>query len=155
MSTANDIVSILTKRVGFEALAVDPSDNQLRLIGRIPPNAQSHWVLVIHKLLVATERTQWKVDISRFYFTRVVGNNQKRLFYSWRVIFQGQNIGQFYKAICACINDAPRPARVELQEFPLTGAQRQHQNGKGAYTAETSPLVASVAAAARMGGVRS
>ena len=149
MPTVNDLKTMLSGRCGFETLDEQASPDQLRLVGRVPPNAASHWVLIIHKLLVTAERTPWKVDVSRFYYTRVVGQNQKKLFYSWRLIFQGKDIVSHLQGIMQTINDAPRPVRVELQEHPLHGAQRNHVNGKGAYAAETSPLVASVAAAAR------
>lgn len=159
MPTVNDIVAVLAKRVGFDVLSVDPVAgqpvvNQVRLTGRIPPNGQSHWALVMHHVLVRASRMPWKADISRLYFTRLVGNNQEKLFYTWRIIFQGQGLEQHFKSILDTIVQAPQPSRVELAEFPLHGASRKHSNGKGAFTADTNPLVASLAAAARMGGVR-
>lgn len=154
MATANDLKALLAARTGFETLDMQPSEARIRLVGRVPPNATSQWVLIVHKLLTTAERAPWKVDISRFYFLRDAGNN-KKLFYSWRVIFDAPQVQNHLKHIMDTINGAPRPARVELQEIPLHGAQRNHHNGKGAYAAETTPMVAHIAAQARMGGIRS
>lgn len=154
MATVNDLKGLLASRTGFETLDEQVGPSKLRLVGRVPLNANSQWVLVIHRLLLVSERTPWKVDVSRFYFIRTVGNNQK-LFYTWRLIFDAPQITNHIKSIMDAVHSAPRPSRVELQEIPLHGAQRNHQNGKGAYAAETTPMVAHVAAMARMGGIRS
>lgn len=154
MATVNDLKALLAARAGFEVLDMQPSDSQLRVVGRVLPNASAYWVLVVHRLLVASKNTAWKVDVSRNYFLRAVGNSEK-LFYTWRLIFQAPKMPTQIKSIMDAVNSAPKPARVELQEFPLTGADRSHKNGKGAFTAETTPMVAHVAAQARMGGIRS
>ena len=155
MATLNDLKNLLGSKTGFVTLDQQASENQLRVVGRVPPNASSHWVLVVHRLLSVSEAASspWKVDISRQYFLRAAGNS-KKLFYSWRLIFQAPKITEQLQAILNAINTAPKPARVELQEYPLTGASRNHVNGKGAYTAETTPMVAHVASQARMRGIR-
>lgn len=154
MATVTDLTQLLQVRTGFEAIDVARAPNQIRITGRVPPNGSSPWILLVHHLLLACEHTVWKADISRYYFLRQMENGQKRLFYTWRVILQGQQIEQHLPAIAQAVKNAPRPARVELQEFPLAGAQREHANGKGVYSAETTPMVAHIAATARMGGVR-
>lgn len=154
MATVNDLKALLAQRTGFEVLDMQPSDAQLRIVGRVPPNASSHWVLLVHRLLVVSKNAPWKVDISRNYFLRAVGTSEK-LFYTWRLIFQAPKMQTQLKSIVDAVNSAPRPARVELQEFPLTGTDRTIKNGKGAFAAETTPMVAHVAAQARMGGIRS
>lgn len=153
MATVNDLAALLLHRTGFEVVDARPTPNQLRIVGRVPPNASSQWVLIVHRLLTVSEKAGWSVDISRHYFLRAAGN-QKKLFYAWRLIFQAQDIALYLNDVMEIINSAPRPARVELQEFPLSGHSRNHGNGKGAYTAETTPMVAHIASSARMGGAR-
>lgn len=153
MASVEELSRLLRGRAGFDVVDVQPSENQLRIVGRVPPNASSQWVLIVHRLLIAQEQLPWKVDVSRHYFLRQVGSN-KKLFYSWRLIFQAPKVQQHLVSVMDVIHNAPRPARVELQEYPLTGAQRTHANGKGAYSAETSPLVASLATQMKMGGAR-
>jgi hypothetical protein len=153
MATADDLKALLATRTGFEVLDLQLSANQLRIVGRVLPNASKHWVLLVHRLLTVSKSSAWKVDISRNYFLRSVGDTE-RLFYTWRLIFEASNMASQIESIHAAVNSAPRPARVELEEFPLTGADRTHKNGKGAFAAETMPMVAHVAAQARMGGIR-
>lgn len=155
MATPDDLAKALAQRSGFEPLDINASANQIRVIGRVHPNGSSQWVLLVHHLLLTCEKTPWKVDISRYYFLRQMESGQKRLFYTWRLLVQGQEVSQHLPRIIQAVASAPRPNQVELQEFPLAGAQRNHHNGKGAYSAETTPMVAHIAASARMGGVRS
>lgn len=150
----NSLAQAIAQRAGGEILESSVADAQIRIVVRIPPNAGSQWVLIVHRLLVAAERTPWKVDVSRHYFLRQMGTGQKRLFYSWRLIFQAPQVQTHLPSILDTIRNTPRPSTVEIQEMPLAGAQRNYANGKGAFAAETAPMAAHVAAQLRMGGQR-
>jgi len=152
-----DLKKILRDRAGFEVVDATASESQIRLVGRVPPNASSHWVLIVHRLLVSCSQASWKVDISRQYFLRELSNGPK-LFYAWRCIFQAAQLSSQLPDILTVIHNTPKPSRVELQEFPLSGAgssRTQHTNGRGAGSVDRVPLgpmAATAAMAQRMGG---
>lgn len=154
MASANDIAAALHQRAGAEVTDAQVGQNQLRLQLRVPLNGGPQWVLILHRLLVVSATTAWKVDLCKKYVLRRVGNQPPRMVYTWRLIFEAKNVEEHIESIVSAIGSAPHPARPELQEFPLAGAQRNHANGKGAYSAETTPMVAHMANAARMGGGR-
>jgi len=115
VSDLSNIRRLLQERARFEVVEVTPSETQFRVIGRVPPNAGSHWVVVVHHLLKHTKSTVWKVDISRQYFLRDTGAGEK-LFYAWRLIFQGgPKILMHVPDIVKALESAPPPSRVELQ----------------------------------------
>jgi len=150
---------LLRERTGFETVDISSTEGQIRLIGRVPPNASSQWILIVHRMLVTCESASWKADISRTYFLRQVTSG-KKLFYAWRVILQAPKILECLPEIFNAVQTAPRPSRVELQEFPLAGAsihRNEPQNGKGAGSVDhvpLGPMAAASAMAARMGGSR-
>lgn len=153
MPGLEDLKKILAARAGFEAVDASVAESQIRLIGRVPPNASSHWLLIVHRMLVACGRAAWKVDISRQYFLRDLPSGPK-LFYAWRLIFQAPQIETVMPNILNTIHTSPRPAVVELAEFPLPGGdtyRKSYANGKGAYSAESVPSVV-MSAASRKGG---
>lgn len=156
MASPADLSKLLRDRGGFEAVDVQEGKTQIRLEGRVPPNASSHWVLVVHHLLVLMEQKDWKVDISKHFFVRQLKSGAK-MFYAWRLIFQSPDVAKHLDDILLSIGSSPRPARVELQEYPLPGAgahRNEFQNGKGAGSVDRVPLGPMAAAAAMTQRVR-
>lgn len=147
MATLDDLKAILLKRGGFTAVEAKATDTQIRLEGRVPPNASQHWILVARALLIAGGKSSWSVDYSKHYFVRDNG----KILYAHRLIFQGQGIKESITEIIKTIHTAPFPARVELQEVPLigAGAHRESTGGRGAYSVDRAPL----APAMRMGQI--
>jgi len=136
----DDLRAALHRRAGFEVVDASAGENQIRLVGRVPPNAGQQNILIIQRLLVTCETTPWKVDISRVYFVRGVN---KKLLYAWRFIFQASGIEQHLQHIVETIQNTPRPARLELTEFPLTGTSPNRNrlvNGKGAGFVDKTPI---------------
>lgn len=151
MEAIDHLKNLLRDRAGFEVVDASSGASQLRLVGRVPPNASAQWVLIVHRLLVMSKKADWKVDISRNYFLKELTSGPK-LFYAWRLIFQAGNVEEQLQSILDAVNNAPRPARVELQEYPLPGAgkhRNEPKNGKGAGSIGQMPLGIS---AARSGG---
>lgn len=134
MATLDELKKLLRDRAGFDTVDEQLSDGQLRLVGRVPPNASSHWVLIVHRLLTQMGRHAWKADISKHYFIRELQSGPK-MFYAWRLIFQADKVADQLEDIISVVRTAPAPARVELQEYPLPGAnshRNEPRNGKGA-----------------------
>jgi hypothetical protein len=138
----DDLKSTLHNRAGYQVVEGSSSENQIRLVGRVPPNAMSYWVLIVHRLLVVSGQSPWKVDISKTYFLREMKSG-KKLFYAWRLIFQATGVMEHVPHIVETINNTPRPSKVELTEFPLTGYSPNRNrlvNGKGAGSVDRMPL---------------
>jgi hypothetical protein len=152
MDPLEALKSILRERAGFEVVDLSSADSQIRIVGRVPPNASSQWVLIVHHLLLVSRKAAWKVDISRNYFLRDAPSGPK-LFYAWRLIFQAPNISEQLIEISSAFKNAPKPARVELQEYPLGATRNRNEpwrnNGKGAGLLGQMPLGI---AAVRQGG---
>jgi hypothetical protein len=131
MSTANDVFKALTKRTGFEVVQPTESPNQLRIVGRLPPDALSlnknNYVILAHRLLAAMEERPWKVDISEWY---LIKPETKRLVKAQRLIFQGELIARCYDDIINVISTSPT-ARVDVTEVPLAGVSPDRNNTSG------------------------
>ena len=140
MATLDDLKRLLHQRGGFETVEAKLTDTQVRLEGRVPPNASSHWVVLVASLLKAAGDS-WSLDYSKHYFLRQLPSGQK-MFYAHRLIFQAQSTTEALDQIYSVVSGAPRPNRTELQEFPLSGvgAHREATSGRGAYLADKAPI---------------
>jgi hypothetical protein len=157
MSALDDLKNILRSRGGFEAVEARATDTQIRLEGRVPPNAQSHWLITSAVLMDRSEEgAGWSLDYSKHFFRRQLPSGRKS-FFAHRLIFQAESIESVVGDIIQTIQRAPQPSRVELQEFPLTGAgshRQQSHNGRGAFSVDKAPLGPMAVQAMRGGGVR-
>lgn len=116
MSALNNLYAALQQK-GLEIVEADEKPRQLRIIGRLHKNYGDQWKLVIHRLLTVEVTTIWKADISKKYFLRA-----GQVFYAWRILFQAENISQFYGDITKTILATPAPTRSMVEEIPLVGA---------------------------------
>lgn len=151
MATLDDLKGILLKRGGFTAVEAKASETQIRLEGRVPPNASTHWILVARALLMAARRNPgWSVDYSKHYFVQ----DGDKMRYAHRLIFQAPDISAALEGIIRTVQGAPYPARVELQEVPLVGAgaHRESTGGRGAFSVDKAPLAPAMMARAMFGG---
>ena len=147
--TKTSIYSALAARAGFSTINDTETETQLRVLGRCPPERFNFLVLVIHALLKASNNPEkpWTCDVSKKY---MVSND--RVFYAWRIVFQGANLSAQYADIVNAINAAPRPARIELDSQLLPGAQPGvmrggvNERGKGSSVGGSAPMVISTAA---------
>jgi hypothetical protein len=143
MATLDELKKIFHQRGGFEVLEAKATETQIRLEGRVPPNAQRYFLLVMDSVFDVVESRGWTIDWSRHYFRRKVGVGNKFL-YAHRIIFQFQAVesGVVMDALVHAVQNSARPNRVELQEFPLSGAgaHRTATTGRGAYLADKAPL---------------
>lgn len=129
-------------------------ESQIRLVGRVGSASGSRWVLVVHHLLQRMRNLPWKVDISRQYFLRV-GPAGEKLYYAWRLIFQGPTpMSEQIPSITQVMLATPRPSRVELTEIALGGSASRGQivNGKGAGAYGTVAVGPAAVAMQRGGG---
>lgn len=115
MSLSNELYAALRQK-GIELLEMDEKPKQLRLIGRLHKNYGDQWKLVMHRLLTAETDAPWKVDVSKKYFLR-----GGKVFYGWRLVFQAENLAQFYPVITKVVQATPLPSRVTVEEVPLLG----------------------------------
>lgn len=144
MSSLDQLLAALRKRVGFEAVTQNQTPNQLRLLGRIPADALglngNNWKIIKRLLLKAMKERPWTVDISKSYF---IQEETDKLVYAWRILFQGENIAQHYADITNLIATAPS-AQAEVMEIPYGGvdANRNSTAGgrRGAGPAGTVPV---------------
>lgn len=141
MATLDDLKQALQRRGGFQAVEAKQTDTQIRLEGRVPPNALSHWIVLATHML-RSSGDLWTLDWSRHYFLRKMSNGADKVFFAHRLIFQASDVPAALAGILTVINGAPRPSRTELQEFPLVGAgaHREATSGRGAYLADRAPL---------------
>lgn len=141
MATLDDLKKILRQRGGFEAVEAKLLETQIRLEGRVPPNANAHFLLVTHHLLLAARTALWTCDYSKHFFLKDLPSGTKQ-FYAHRLIFQAPDIASAIEGIIQTVVHTPQPSRVELQEFPLagSGAHRTATAGRGAYGVDKAPL---------------
>ena len=134
MSTLADITTALAKR-GFEVVEKKEHPKQLRLMGRVPNDANiaTNWLLVAHRLLTRSEMAAWKVDVSKQYILH--GN---RILYAWRLVFQSENMLAQYADVAGTLRSAPISNRVEVTEFPLSA--RANRNGGGTGRGQAGPV---------------
>lgn len=146
MSAKEQLVTILSSKVGFEVINDHDSPKQIRLFGRVRQPRMPGWLNVIRDLLLAAENNPWSIDISRQYFLR-----GKKLFFGWRVILQGQDIAQHVTQVCKVIRAADVTTGKELDEVPLHASPDRNalRNGRGAQPMEKA--VVGPMAKARMG----
>jgi len=130
--------------IGFElAEPATETVNQLRLIGRITPGRKDTWKVAIELLCIEATLQSWSLDISKPHFVPkplidlVISGaepaNGTHLFFSWRIIFQGEGIAAHYESIATSLARVQQP-RSELMEVPLSAPPNRNalKNGKGA-----------------------
>ena len=139
------------KKFGYAVTSFSASEQQIRLTLRVPANASSQWVLCFRHLLKTGRDAAWTVDVSRMYFLR---GSEDKVFYTWRVIFQGQSLREHVPGIVNTILNSPR-ARTEVREIQLVGSRVGYQGGKGAQSIvgdEGMPAIAQIAVSRLRGG---
>jgi hypothetical protein len=137
------ITQALNHKAGFEVVTSTPSNDQLRLVGRIPTNNIGTWLAVLERLLIYAEKAAWNVDLSKQYFMRGT-----KLLYGWRLIFQAEGVAQYAEGIAAIISQVPAVQR-QLDEVKLYGGvdRTKLHEGKGAqpmFKAVVGPAAAAV-----------
>lgn len=138
---AAGMLQALRLRGGFEKVKESELTGQYRILGRVKQETNDAWLLLVTRLLIASERTEaWSVDISKQYF--VQGG---KLMYGWRLIVQSRELATAYSDIAELATSAPR-VKATIAEQPLVGARRSppsaSNNGKGAqsvYSAVVGP----------------
>ena len=125
------------------------SENQIRLIGRVPKQHAPNWKAALDYLLKIEQSKPWSLDISQHYFMR-----GGAVVFAWRIIVQGQNIQSSYQDLLNTLKAAPRAqmsnpsgtisgGEVVEQRLSVIGPRKGGVNarGKGASTAGTPPLI--------------
>lgn len=132
MAAVTDLIALLKKRVGFDVKDASESPTQLRLLGSVPLSKKesADWILVVHQLLTKMDGSTWTCDISKQYFLRAV-----KVWWGWRLIFQGTNLSDSYAAILAAVDETPPASKVELTQIALPGATaaRAQRTNVGVY----------------------
>lgn len=139
MATPNDFIHLVQTKGHFELIEKELGPTRVRFLGRVLSTAgmkNSTWPLIAHQLLLMSRGdSPWKVDISRQYFLRELPQGPK-MFYAWRLIFQGQELSDNWGHIVDAVRNAPTPSRTEVMEIPIQGGGERNmpKNGKGAAT---------------------
>ncbi len=141
--TRSDIYVALAKRGAFEVLQENETPSQLRISGRCQLDRWPFFGPIIHTLISASDKpgSPWTCDVSKKY---IILND--KLLYTWRLIFQGQDLASQYPSIIATIMNAPRPGRVEVTSQLLPGYKPGdvrggvNERGKGSAPAGTVPM---------------
>lgn len=109
----------LSRRTGAELVTENPSVNQIRLTFRVPRGqGATKWLVLMKQLLRFRRQNTWTIDISKHYF--LVDTKGEDMRFGWRVIFQGENMAQYDKAISTCFTNIKTPP-AQLAEVPLHG----------------------------------
>lgn len=119
----------LAKKCGFDVKSSSTRPGQLRVIGSVHANNTKRWLAVMDKLLRASDKSAWEVDISKHYFLR--GDVIR---YGWRIIVQAENVEEHISSVAQVIRAAPSP-KVSVEEYTLHGGGSNRnavKNGKGA-----------------------
>jgi hypothetical protein len=144
---------MLQSKAGFQVVGEPTeSENQLRIIGRLPGNQGIEpWLLVVRQMLLMSEEADWKVDVSKQYFLK-----NGKVVYGWRLIFQAIDVPSCLQAIIQSVVSAPKPTTREVMEMPLLGASADRNNmsvnGKGAGGVLSTAVGGAAIARRRMGG---
>lgn len=138
--SADDLVQALAQTVAFEALQVNDTGLQVRLMGRLPQARMQDMLTLIGGLLGAAKEASWKVDVSKVYVLPPTGT---KVVYAWRLIFESTTdqpipFRDTIVPIVRNIRQRPRSGTggeplVEVA-LPGAGAYRNapNQRGKGA-----------------------
>lgn len=158
MATARDLIEALGKQSHFEAVDLQESAGQIRIMGRVPTDGTNanltNWLLVVDNVLerLAATKCAWTTDISKSYFRK-----GGKLVFAWRLLFQapGADIRTFIPDIISFISAAPKTSHVTVDEVPLVGASPNRNalnRGKGAGSVLNAPPIASLAGGRFSGG---
>lgn len=142
--TKANVYAALMQRCGFEVLKEQETPKQLRISGRSHLDRWPFFAPVIYQLLEASAKpgSAWTCDVSKMY---IIHNN--KILYTWRLIFQGDDLARQYQSIVSAIMASPQPARVELTRQLLPGYKEGdvrggvNARGKGSQAAG-SPVMA-------------
>jgi hypothetical protein len=143
MATRHDIYAALAQKADFEVVTDAETTARLRFAGRCHPQRWSFFCLVIFELNKLNEGGEGVTcDISKQYI-----NQNGRLLYSWRIIFQHPELANHYQRIVDHIRRAPLPARSEVNEVLLPGYKHGdvrggvNAKGKGASVGGSAPMI--------------
>lgn len=127
---SNQLYAALHSKVGLVVRGETKTDNQLRIIARIPREAMPTWLKVMSALFKESRAALWDIDISKQYFPR---DESDDVVFGWRLILQGEKISQHIPSITNVIIEAPI-AVMQLDEVPLVGSAGRNsmKRGKGA-----------------------
>jgi hypothetical protein len=122
------LYNLLQQKAGFEVVTKNSTENQLRILGRVPQARIASWLVTMENLLVAAGDSGWNIDLSKQYVLR-----GQKLVYGWRVIVQAESVKDQLAAICAVISNAPA-IQCELTEVALVASPNRNalRSGKGA-----------------------
>ena len=117
----------LYRKAAFETVAEMVWPNKLRLVGRVPPNSERNWLVVLYRLLAAAEQRPWNVDISKWYFIK---KENGKVVQARRVIFDGTDLPKHYADIMNIISTSPM-AQPDVIEIPLAGGANRNNPAGG------------------------
>lgn len=128
MSDVQKLLDALQEKSGFEVIEKTATEDQVRLMGRVPEDATKqnihNWLLVTRSLLLSEKSgAPWNVDVSKQYFLKGVAG-QEQVVYAHRLIIQCKNIAEHLSAIAETVLGAKQAVSGELESFPLPGANR-------------------------------
>lgn len=122
------------------------TDDQIRLLLRIAPGAESAWTQIINQVLTAAEYVDgqahaFQAHICKNYFRKQVDESQKKLVFGWYISIQSasmtESLDVVIKAIKGSLPEIPASLN-EVTEMPLaTRAQylnMPNEKNKGAWT---------------------
>ncbi len=119
MTTLSDILAALHSKGGFELVNKNETLTRLRLVGRVPKVHMGSWLVLINRLIAASDSERpWSVDISKWHFNKDGG---RKTVFAWRLIFQAEEVGKQLADIVNIIKTSPGAKSAELEEIHLYG----------------------------------
>lgn len=119
----------LASKAGFEAIDEQVTDSRVRFFGRVRPQNMPLWLAVMRSILIASEKSQWKADLSRQYFLR-----GDKVFFGWRIIIQAPTVQQHLDQVSQVISTTQRSGVQQQDEVALHAPPNRNalRNGRGA-----------------------
>jgi hypothetical protein len=117
MTTLPELLAVLHRKGGFEMVNHTVSPARLRLVGRVPKIHMSNWLVLVDRLIAASDGGRpWSVDISKWHFRR-----SQKVVFAWRLIFQAEEVEKQYADILNVSKTSPGAKMVESDEVHLYG----------------------------------
>lgn len=121
------------------------ADNRINVLCRVSAEAKPKWLLLLQKMLIATELEQkevhrWQSHFCQHYFLKDF-DGDKRLVYGWNISIQAQNMTDSLDVLVPIIRgEQPKQRTVpgEIMEMEMTGVVgergKPNEKGRGSYT---------------------
>ena len=131
-----------------QVVRTDSSHDQVRVLVRIAPGAESMWTQMIDRVLEAGELIdeyahRYQAHVCKQYFRKELPDGAKKLVFGWYVSIQSNSMSESLDVVIRAANgnlpEAPaQKKKKEVEEMPLSTKSRElnapNERGRGAHT---------------------